>query len=102
MNEIFQKIYNKHIPENIAKYHRSRFKCSEDMDDFVQEMYCQFLEIKTSTLHNLLQQGEKTLENYFAKMCFNQIQNIKSTFNKKMQNDITKIELTENYDQADE
>lgn len=93
MRTLFDEIYKKRIPENISIMNKDKFRRDEDMDDYVQEMYCIFLEIDENKVADLQKQGK--LEDYFAKICFNQLLNRKSKYNRLMENNIIKEEYKE-------
>lgn len=97
MDNIFNEIYKKKIPEKIGLMNINKFKEKEDMQDYVQEMYLIFLTLDKKKIKDLY--DENKLEDYFAKICYNQLNNIKSTYNKLMENNILKCEYKEeNYD----
>lgn len=97
MDNIFNEIYKKKIPEKISLMNINKFKEKEDTQDYVQEMYLIFLTLDKKKIKDLY--DENKLEDYFAKICYNQLKNTKSTYNKLMENNILKCEYTEeNYD----
>lgn len=97
MDNIFNEIYKKKIPEKISLMNINKFKEKEDMQDYVQEMYLIFLTLDKKKIKDLY--DENKLEDYFAKICYNQLNNTKSTYNKLMENNILKCEYKEeNYD----
>ena len=91
MNEIFQEIVKMGIPEKISKKLFSRFRCEEDRMDYVQEMYLIIMEADKDKIKKMIE--NKEFDNYFAKICLNQITNKKSTFSKKYEYNINKKEL---------
>lgn len=97
IENIFNEIYKKKIPEKISSMNTDKFKETEDIDDYVQEMYLILLTIDENKIKDLYK--EKKLEDYFAKICYNQLNNTKSTYNTLMENNILKCEyMEEDYD----
>lgn len=90
MQNIISELYNKHIPLKIFKKLK-RFDDWELMFDFEQEMLLNILEIPPDKLIGL--HARKELDNYFGKICLNQLVNPKSTFNKKYETKITKLPI---------
>lgn len=97
IKNIFNEVYKKKIPEKIGLMNKDKFRETEDIDDYIQEMYLILLSIDDKKIKDLYE--EKKLEDYFAKICYNQLNNTKSTYNTLMENNILKCEyLEENYD----
>lgn len=92
MNEIITQLYEKHIPHKIFKklIHYSKWDL---LDDFCQQMFVELLNISPDKIHKLYIDNE--LDNYFAKICLNQLINPKSPFNKMYDTKTLKIPIDE-------
>lgn len=93
MKTMLNKIIKLGIPEKISKTFNTRFKCEEDRLDYIQDMYLILLELTEEKINKIMKQG--TIEDYFSRICINQIINSKSNFHKKYEYNIDKIEITE-------
>lgn len=93
IENIFNEIYKKKIPDKISSMNADKFRETEDIDDYIQEMYLILLSIDEKKIKDLYE--EKKLEDYFAKICYNQLKNAKSTYNTLMENNILKCEYRE-------
>lgn len=92
MNQIIIQLYEKHIPLKIFKklIHYSKW---ELLYDFEQCMFEELLNISKDKIHKLFLDNE--LDNYFAKICLNQLVNPKSKFNKLYDTKTLKVPIDE-------
>lgn len=92
MTNIITQLYDKHIPLKIFKklIHYSKW---ELMYDFEQQMFIELYNVPEDKIHKLFIDNE--LDNYFAKICLNQLINPKSKFNKLYDTKILKIPIDE-------
>lgn len=93
INQLINSIYRKNIPIKIYNKLRRKLPNEEDVDDYVQEMYLILLETPEEKLLDLHQQGR--LEDYFARICINQLVNKNSNLHKLLQTNWDKT--TEEY-----
>lgn len=91
INDIITELYAKNIPMKILNKLKKELPCTDDVQDYVQEMYLILLEYSNDKIIDLYKQGE--LDNYFARICINQLANPKSKLHKKLQLNWDKINI---------
>lgn len=92
---IINKILERRIPEKISLKLLNRFTSQEEREDYIQEMYLILLEIDEDKLIRLDTGNE--LENYFSRICLNQLVNTKSNWHKLNETYIKKEKINEKY-----
>lgn len=86
------ELYAKNIPMKIFNKLKRNFQYNEDIQDYVQEMYLSILDDYTEEkIIDLYKQGK--LDDYFARICINQLVNPKSKLHKKLQLNWDKINI---------
>lgn len=91
INKIITEIYRKNIPIKIYNKLKRKLPYAEDVDDYQQEMYLILLETPEDKLIKLY--NDKELDNYFARICINQLVNKNSNLHKLLQTKLIKTEI---------
>lgn len=94
INKIISDLYTKNIPMKVYNKLKRKLPQTEDVEDYVQQMYLTLLETPESKILDLVQQGK--LDDYFARICINQLVNKRSDLHKLLQTNWIKTEITEN------
>ena len=92
INDIITELYAKNIPMKIFNKLKKELPCTDDVQDYAQEMYLILLdEYPNDKIIDLYKQGN--LDDYFARICINQLVNHKSKLHKKLQLNWDKINI---------
>lgn len=91
INKIITELYRKQIPMKIYNKLKRKLPYAEDVDDYQQEMYLILLETPEDKLIKLY--NDKELDNYFARICINQLVNKNSNLHKLLQTKLIKTEM---------
>lgn len=91
INRIITGIYKRNIPQKIFNKLKRKLPQFDDVDDYVQEMYLILLETPPDKLIDLHNQNR--VDDYFARICINQLVNKNSTLHKKLQTNWNKTEI---------
>lgn len=91
INKIITEIYQKKIPIKIYNKLKRKLPYAEDVEDYQQEMYLILLETPEDKLIKLY--NDKELDNYFARICINQLVNKNSNLHKLLQTKWYKQEM---------
>ena len=91
INKIITEIYRKQIPNKIYNKLKRKLPYEEDVEDYQQEMYLILLETPEDKLIKLY--NDKELDNYFARICINQLVNKNSNLHKLLQTKWYKQEM---------
>lgn len=91
INKIITELYRKQIPNKIYNKLKRKLPYEEDVEDYQQEMYLILLETPEDKLIKLY--NDKELDNYFARICINQLVNKNSNLHKLLQTKWYKQEM---------
>lgn len=100
INKIITEIYRKNIPMKIYNKLKRKLPYEEDVEDFCQEMYLILLETPEDKLIKLY--NDKELDNYFARICINQLVNKNSNLHKLLQSNWIKTDEIDDGDKQRE
>ena len=98
INKIITELYCKQIPNKIYNKLKRKLPYAEDIEDYQQEMYLILLETPKEKILDLHEQGK--LADYFARICINQLVNIRSKLHIKLQTNLIKTDIEEYYDEG--
>jgi hypothetical protein len=93
INKIITELYNKNIPMKVYNKLKRNLPYIEDVEDYQQEMYLILLEYTEAKIIDLYEQGR--LDDYFARICINQLVNKNSNLHKLLQTNQHKTDIEE-------
>lgn len=93
INKIITELYNKNIPMKVYNKLKRDLPYIEDVEDYQQEMYLILLEYTEAKIIDLYEQGR--LDDYFARICINQLVNKNSNLHKLLQTNQHKTDIEE-------
>jgi len=93
INKIITELYKKNIPMKVYNKLKRNLPYIEDVEDYQQEMYLILLEYTEAKIIDLYEQGR--LDDYFARICINQLVNPNSNLNKLLQTNKHKTDIEE-------
>lgn len=91
INTIISKLYTKNIPMKVYNKLKNKLNSFDDIEDYKQEMYLMLLETPEDKILDLEEQGK--LDDYFARICINQLVNYKSKLHKTLQTNWIKVNI---------
>ena len=91
INKIITELYKKNIPMKVYNKLKRDLPYIEDVEDYQQEMYLTLLEYTEAKIIDLYEQGR--LDDYFARICINQLVNKNSNLHKLLQTKWKKQEM---------
>lgn len=100
INKIITELYKKNIPMKVYNKLKRDLPYIEDVEDYQQEMYLILLETPEDKLIKLY--NDKELDNYFARICINQLVNKNSNLHKLLQTKWNKTEIDDETDRETE
>lgn len=93
INKIITDLYNKNIPMKVYNKLKRELTFTDDVEDYQQEMYLILLEYTEAKIIDLYEQGK--LDDYFARICINQLVNPNSKLHKLLQTNQHKTDIEE-------
>lgn len=100
INKIITELYKKNIPMKVYNKLKRDLPYIEDVEDYQQEMYLTLLEYTEAKIIDLYEQGR--LDDYFARICINQLVNKNSNLHKLLQTKWNKTEIDDETDRETE
>lgn len=100
INKIITELYKKNIPIKVYNKLKRDLPHIEDVEDYQQEMYLTLLEYTEAKIIDLYEQGR--LDDYFARICINQLVNKNSNLHKLLQTKWNKTEIDDETDRETE
>lgn len=89
INKLITELYTKNIPMKVYNKLKKKLNSIEDVEDYTQEMYLILLETPEDKILDLHKQGK--LDDYFARICINQLVNHRSNLHKTLQTNWIKV-----------